>query len=349
MHRIPRSLFALLAALVVLAVTLWWAPPARAGAPDTFDPADTNHDGRVTLEEFEAFVTQRLKQGQGPAARKFRQLSPAAQRARLERFFEQLDSGHKGYLDRSDWSEAVAMLDAARKARPGVPAQGLVLGAGLADVDPGYIGYHRRTDPFPLLSYRSGRFYMEGLNAGLIAAQSQAYALSVTLRPDFNRLRASDSPQLAGIRTREWTIDGGVRFSLEGTWGRASAAAMHDLLDRSNGTTLSLGYEYPIALGRGVRLTPGMGLEWESAGFTDYYYGVSTAESLPNRPAYSPGRALDPSGHLDLAVPLSPHWHLGAGVSYTRFGSSIRESPLVDRPGSLAVAISLAWWDSFTR
>lgn len=346
MHRIPRSFLTLLAVLAVLMVTPSGTPPARAGASDTFDLADTNHDGRVTLQEFEAYVTQRLQHGQGPRARRFRRLSPEAQRTRLERFFAQLDRGHKGYLDRSDWSEAVALLEAARREQPGVPAQGLVLGGGLADVDPGYIGYHRRTDPFPLINFRNGRFYMQGLNAGLIAAQSESYALSVTLTPDLNRLRASDSPQLAGIRTRVWTVDGGVRFSLDEPWGRASATALHDLLDRNNGTTLSLGYEYPIALGRGARLTPGMGLEWESANLTNYYYGVSTAEALPNRPAYSPGPALDPSVHLDLAMPLSPHWRLGAGVSYTRFGSSIRESPLIDRPGSLAVVISLAWWDA---
>lgn len=360
MHHIPSSLlerrpgrgsqsspaWALLTALAVVIVTWWWALPTRAAAPDTFDLADTNHDGRLTLEEFEAFITQRLTQRQGPGARAFRRLSPEAQRARLKMRFQQLDRGHKGYLDRGDWSVAASMLRADRDARAGTPAQGLVLGAGLAATDPGYIGYHLRVDPFPFFSYRHGPFYLDGPSVGIVAVQSETYALSGVLTPDFRRLRASDSPELAGISTREWSLDGGVKFALRETWGTASVEALQDVLGRSNGTTLSLDYGYPIALGTGVRLTPRVGLEWESADLTSYYYGVSRAESLPDRPVYSAGAALNPSIRVDLALPLSLHWHLGAGLGYTRFGRSIRDSPLVDRPGSLGLAISLVWWDS---
>lgn len=342
----PTPACALLTALAVVVASSWWALPARAGTPDTFDLADTNHDGRVSLTEFEAFVTERLMQGHGRAAREFRRLSPEAQRARLESRFQLLDRGHKGYLDRDDWNAAVAMLRAQRATGEGAPAQGLVLGAGLAATDPGYVGYHLRVDPFPLFSYRRGRVYLDGATAGLIAARGDTYALSAILAPDLRRLRASDSPELAGIRTREWTINGGVKFALRETWGAASVEALRDVLGRSHGTSVSLDYGYPISLGGGVKLTPGAGVEWQNADLTNYYYGVSTAESLPTRPAYTAGAAVDPSVHLNLAVPLSLHWHLGAGLGYTHFDRSIRESPLVDRSGSPEVAVSLVWWGS---
>ncbi|HEY6453003.1 MAG TPA: MipA/OmpV family protein [Steroidobacteraceae bacterium] len=336
--------------LLAAALALAGTPSLGAGTADTaaqrgtdFDTADANHDGRVSLQEFEDYVIARLMAGHGPYALEFQRWSPGQRSARLERRFEALDTGHKGYLDRSDWKSMRALLAGARHRSGGVPRPGLGLGAGLAEVNPGYVGYHRRIDAFPLISYRSGRFFLSGTTAGVVAVQNEAYSASLVLRPEFTRVRASDSPELAGLSTRQWTIDGGVQLGVTQPWGKLSLAAVHDVLDRNNGTDVSLGYAYPIALGAGRRLTPGLGVAWESAALTGYYYGVSAAEALPGRPEYSPGAALDPSARLDFELPLSSQWRLGAGVRYTRFDRAIRDSPLIDQSGSLALSVSLQW------
>jgi Ca2+-binding EF-hand superfamily protein len=69
-----------------------------------FDDADANHDGRVTLAEFKDYLTKRLTAGNGPVAQRFKQLSPQEQADRLQKRFNKLDHGQKGYLDRNDWS-----------------------------------------------------------------------------------------------------------------------------------------------------------------------------------------------------------------------------------------------------
>jgi outer membrane scaffolding protein for murein synthesis (MipA/OmpV family) len=99
-------------------------------------------------------------------------------------------------------------------------------------------------------------------------------------------------------------------------------------------------YAYPIRLGTG-RLTPGIGATWESGNLVDYYYGVTPAEALPTRPAYSPGSVVNPSARLDYTRPLSAKWTLGAGVAYTHFGAAIRHSPLVNESGSRSFTITL--------
>jgi Ca2+-binding EF-hand superfamily protein len=95
---------ALSMAALVLAAALAGTPLAQARVQGNFDDADTNHDGRVTLQEYETYVTNRLMSVDGPRAQRFKQLSPQEQAARLQQRFERLDTGHKGYLDRNDWN-----------------------------------------------------------------------------------------------------------------------------------------------------------------------------------------------------------------------------------------------------
>ena len=99
---------AVLAVALVAVATLGPAAHAqskRSGAA-AFSRADVNHDGRMTFREFEAFTANRLMRGSGKAAQKFRQLSPQQQQTRLQRRFERLDEGYKGYLTPGDWAAA---------------------------------------------------------------------------------------------------------------------------------------------------------------------------------------------------------------------------------------------------
>ncbi len=88
--------------LVALAV-LAGAPVACAQMRGNFDAVDTNHDGHVSLQEFDTYVTNRLMAAHGVRAERFKQLSQQEQMARLQQRFAQLDRAHKGYLDRNDW------------------------------------------------------------------------------------------------------------------------------------------------------------------------------------------------------------------------------------------------------
>ena len=96
--------FTLAIATVAMAVPLLGTPPARAQMKGNFDDADRNHDGRVTLQEFETYAAARLTAANGPRAQRFKRLSPEQQTALLQQRFERMDRGEKGYLDRNDWT-----------------------------------------------------------------------------------------------------------------------------------------------------------------------------------------------------------------------------------------------------
>src|SRR5690242_2967765 len=197
---------------------------------------------------------------------------------------------------------------------------GWVFGGGLAITDPGYVGYNRQYTPFPLIFYHYGRFFVAGVSAGYLLSNGDHYRFSLGVSPQFNRLKASDSPQLAGIQTRQWSLDGGANLDLFGDWGRFNVGVAHDLLDRNNGSSANLGYHYGFHLG-GWTLSPGLGLRWESANLVNYYYGVSPAEAIPGRPAYSPGAATDPFVDISLSTAISEHWQFRSFLRYERFAS----------------------------
>ena len=89
---------------LVAVFSLMGACAAHAQMKGNFDDADANHDGHVTLQEYKDYVTARLASANGPIAQRFKQLSPEDQAQRLEKRFNKMDHGQKGYLDRKDWS-----------------------------------------------------------------------------------------------------------------------------------------------------------------------------------------------------------------------------------------------------
>lgn len=101
--RRARKMVSRIAACALAAAPLA-ASPAQARMLGSFDAAEANHDGRVTFQEFDAYESQRLMGADGPLAQRFKELSPEQQTARLQQRFNRLDSGEKGYLDRSDWN-----------------------------------------------------------------------------------------------------------------------------------------------------------------------------------------------------------------------------------------------------
>ena len=217
-----------------------------------------------------------------------------------------------------------------------------IVGGGLAVANRGYIGYSHEVTPFPLIFYHNGRFFFAGISVGYMASYGRHYRLSFDIKPRINRLRASDSPQLAGIQTRKWSLDGGIKLDTFGRWGRFSTELSHDLLNRNKGTEFGRAYRYAIPLGK-WNLTPGLGVRWQSASLTSYYYGVSPAEVIPGRPAYEPGAATSPYVSLGLSTRLGKRWRFLANLQYTRYPSAIHDSPLIDRSGSSLLFIGFLY------
>ena len=88
---------------VLAALSLGLSATAHAQSDKRFERADTDHDGRVTLQEYEHFVGHRLMKAKGKWAQKFQSLDPEQQATLLQRRFHRLDKQHKGYLVPEDF------------------------------------------------------------------------------------------------------------------------------------------------------------------------------------------------------------------------------------------------------
>ncbi|HEY3859017.1 MAG TPA: MipA/OmpV family protein [Gammaproteobacteria bacterium] len=245
-------------------------------------------------------------------------------------------------LSLSAWADDEDPQEQLAKAAATDTGSGWIFGAGVAVTNPGYVGYSRQITPLPLIFYHYGRWFFAGFSGGYLLSNGDHYRLALVLQPTLNRLSSNDSTQLAGIQSRQWSLAGGANLETFGDWGHLNVGVFHDLLDRNNGSSASLGYRFPFHAGDWT-LSPGIGLRWQSANLTNYYYGVSDVEARPGRPAYSPGSDTSPYVSFGVATRISEHWQFRGDLSYQRFGSAIHDSPIVDRSGSATIFIGFIY------
>lgn len=92
------------ALLMGIAIASALALPAEARMLGNFDEADANHDGKISLQEYQAYASRQMASRNGRLAQRFKALSPQEQQARLKQRFDAADADHNGILDRKEWS-----------------------------------------------------------------------------------------------------------------------------------------------------------------------------------------------------------------------------------------------------
>lgn len=117
--------FALVLATPALAQT---TPPTPQPTqpPRVFIAADTDHDGKLSFDEFKALV-QRLEARRAAkhpdAASRVAKLTPDQLDARLHKRFDRIDADHDGFIETAEWQQMRARAQAAKAQRQGLPAQ----------------------------------------------------------------------------------------------------------------------------------------------------------------------------------------------------------------------------------
>jgi outer membrane scaffolding protein for murein synthesis (MipA/OmpV family) len=142
--------------------------------------------------------------------------------------------------------------------------------------------------------------------------------------------KASDSAYLAGMNDRK----GGVWLGLRADWptpvARFAAEWMADSSGNSDGQHVKLTVDRMFPVGR-FGVAPRLGLLWQDSKYVNHHYGVSAAEALADRPAYEGKAALSTELGVRVLYGLSPAQSVFLDLSSTALGSSIKDSPLVER------------------
>jgi outer membrane protein len=175
-----------------------------------------------------------------------------------------------------------------------------------------YGEYFARVDTFGIKTRRMGQGYLE-----LIARFNQ----------DGFR---TDTPTLGGLRERRNSIPLGVGTLQVTPVGGFYLNAFHDV-NESRGNMLEAIYGAKFGVGA-VTVYPLLGLEYRSAAYVRYYYGVSDEEAAASAyAAYHPSGAGNILAGLIADVRISDEYHLNLYFRRKRLGAAIRHSPLVEK------------------
>ena len=202
-----------------------------------------------------------------------------------------------------------------------------------------YRDFESRVIPVPLVIYRGDRLNLYGPYATYDVYRPGNLTASLILSPVFAGYRESDSPIFEGMDDRGYSMAGGVGLAYRpGRW-HLSVNAIHDLLNVYSGYEAAARVSYVIPLGS-VFVEPGIGAEYQSTDYVDYYYGVTDDEARPWRPEYTPSGTINPEVSLAFFTRSLAGGMTRLQLTHTTYGEEISDSPLTDAEQSFGINLS---------
>jgi MipA family protein len=222
-----------------------------------------------------------------------------------------------------------------------------VLVAGITQQQP-YTGIKRFNFAIPLVYFENRWVQLMGprldvtpppLTWGAGTDRELKVGLGVNLF-GFGGYKASDAPILNGMENRKQGIFMGPFAKWSNPFVNVTAEWMLDASRNSEGQRFAIGVERtfgPIA--QRLMFTPSLAVASLDKKYTDYYYGVRSAEARPDRPAYVAERTATTELGLRIDYMFSQKQAVFGSLQYTGLGSEIKNSPLVDRSGETFVLV----------
>lgn len=215
------------------------------------------------------------------------------------------------------------------------------IGAG-AMAAPKYPGANsRKTQGFPILSGRQGRFFFGMTEAaagvpfglGIYLMQSPELTVGVGLAYDLYSVRkeSDDAVRLRGLGDIEKT--GHATVFARHQRGSMSAYAALTGSGASQGVQARFGVDFTLRLGEQLIANAGPSLTWSSSRSNRTFYGVTARQS-----ASSGLRQYAPSSGVSevrlsagLSYLLSPAWSIGVVASAGYLPANVGDSPIVEK------------------
>ena len=181
----------------------------------------------------------------------------------------------------------------------------------------------------PYLFADYGRFFARVDTFGIKALPIGNGYLELVGRVSQDGWRANIAP-LGGLTNRSTPIPLGIGTFQQTPYGAFIVNAFVDA-GSSRGNLLEATYAAEIKLGS-LSLYPQLGIERRSAKYTNYFYGVSPAESLTSGyAAYNAGASTTPVLGLAADYSLMENWIVNLQLRRKWLDSAVTNSPLVVR------------------
>ncbi|ANF56361.1 MipA/OmpV family protein [Halotalea alkalilenta] len=216
------------------------------------------------------------------------------------------------------------------------------LGIGAVVLDKPYRDFDREVLPLPLLSYES-----EWISASVPTFDVKLHStdsLSFRLRARWSGdgYEAKDAPVLSGMDERESSLWAGGAVTWKTDFANLSGEVLADTMGNSKGTRAKLQIDRRFATGK-FGFTPRLAAEWVDDEYVDYYYGVRRSEARAGRAFYEGKATTNMQFGLRMDYSPSRHHSLFVDLGATRFGGSVKDSPLVDKSTGTSLALGYVY------
>ena len=134
--------------------------------------------------------------------------------------------------------------------------------------------------------------------------------------------------ELAGIKTRNYDFDTGLRLTRRFENSQISFEYLHDISSTHNGWIVNTFFSH-ILPWRNWEFRTGVGLSAYSSNFTNYYFGIDGSEATSARPIYRTNASSSMMLEFHAEYPINQDWVFLAGWLTTWFSNEIDESPII--------------------
>jgi MipA family protein len=241
----------------------------------------------------------------------------------------------------SGWWVSSASAQTSTSGDPDTSSWGL--GVGVVVIEKPYRDIDTQAQGLPIVSYEN-RWISASLPTFDFKINGND-SLSFRLRARYaggDGYEADDSPILAGMEERKASLWAGAAVIWRTDLANFTGEILGDTLGNSKGTRARLQVDRRFAAGK-FGFTPRLAAEWVNDKYVDYYYGVRQSEATATRSFYEGKSTTNILAGLRVDYTPARHHTLYLDVAASRFGSSVKDSPLVDKPNLASMGLGYVY------
>ncbi len=218
------------------------------------------------------------------------------------------------------------------------------LGAGAYTSKSAYIGFKDNSGPMPIIEYQAVGWSAgtSGISVDLYGTEESPLSIAAILATGGESFDEGDSKHFKGMKKRKSSVDLGLALEYDSGPGTMSASILADVSSNHKGYVLDLGYTQAISVLGGL-FQPSVGVEFLSANYTDYYYGVRASESTSTRKHYKAGNSVNPYIGYNYAYPVNKNIRVIHGTTLVYLGKDIKDSSLINRSNTWSTFLGIGY------
>ncbi|AMG04378.1 outer membrane protein OmpV [Vibrio mimicus] len=183
---------------------------------------------------------------------------------------------------------------------------------------------------------------LAGINYRFFGQTGDILNLSTYLTGSGLSYDQDSAKSVKGMDKRNATVDLGVNADIALGDGTVSTYFQHDIFNEHKGYKTGVNYFHIVELGS-VDFVPFAGISYQNSDYNNYYFGVKDKEATAQRKAYRAGGDFSYNLGYKLVYPINDRWEVTQTSTYTRLGSDIAHSPIVESANQWLVGATVAY------